>query len=251
MSTLDDGIFDATVAQGYDADVAWMFEPDVLEATVDFLANLAQGKPVLEFAAGTGRVALPLSARGVDVTGIELSQAMVDRMLAKPGADRVPVIIGDMTTTRVDGEFGLVYLVFNTIGNLLTQEAQVACFVNAAAHLEPGGHFVVEIGVPELRKLPAGEKFVAFKIDGGYAGVDEYDVVAQSLISHHFNVEPDGSGRVFRTPQRYVWPSELDLMARIAGLRLRERWADFHRHPFTADSNSHVSVWEKSGASSV
>lgn len=245
---MSDGVFDAEVAKGYDRDVEYMFAPDVLGPTVDFLADLAGQGRALEFAVGTGRVALALSERGVDVAGVELSASMVDQLRAKPGADRVPVTVGDMTTTRVEGEFALVYLVFNTIGNLLTQDQQVECFRNAAAHLVDGGAFVVEIGLPELRKLPKGERFVAFNVDGGYAGVDEYDVVTQRLTSHHFNVEADGSGRLFKTPQRYVWPSELDLMARLAGMRLRERWADFHRNAFTAESTSHVSVWEKVGS---
>lgn len=248
---MNDGVFDAAVAPGYDADVAWMYAPEILEPTVDFLRDLAGDKPALEFAVGTGRVALALADRGVDVSGIELSRAMVSQLRAKPGAEQIHVTIGDMTTTRIDGEFGLVYLVFNTIGNLIAQDQQVACFRNAAAHLELGGAFAIEIGVPELQKLPVGERFVAFKLDGGYVGVDEYDLVSQHLTSHHYNVEPDGSGRLFKTPQRYVWPSELDLMARLAGMRLRERWADFNRNPFTADSTSHVSVWEKVSESAL
>lgn len=241
----DDGLFDAAIAATYDDDVAGMFAPEVLGPTVDFLAALADGRRALEFACGTGRVALPLSERGVDVAGIELSSAMVEQMRAKPGAGRVPVTVGDMTTTRVEGEFGLVFLVFNTLGNLLTQEEQVACFENAAAHLAPGGCFVVEIEIPQLRRLPPGETFVPIGVKGGYAGLDEYDVVTQRLTSHHRAVHDDGTGWTFTTPQRYVWPAEMDLMARIAGMRLHERWADWERAPFTADSKSHVSVWQK------
>jgi SAM-dependent methyltransferase len=248
---MSDGVFDADVAKGYDRDVQHMYAPEVLGPTVDFLEACAGGRRALEFAVGTGRVALALSERGVDVAGIEFSASMVDQLLAKPGADRVPVTVGDMTTTRVEGDFGLVYLVFNTIGNLLTQDDQVACFRNVAAHLDDGGLFAIELEVPQLRRLPVGERLVAFKVDGGYAGVDEYDVVDQQLTSHHFNVEADGSGRLFKTPQRYVWPAELDLMARLAGMRLRERWADFQRNPFTAESTSHVSVWEKVAAETI
>ena len=242
---MSDGVFDASVAPGYDRDVAHMFAPEVLGPTVDFLAGLAGDGRALEFAVGTGRVALALRERGVDVAGIELSTAMVDQLRAKPGGRDMEVAIGDMTTTRVAGEFSLVYLVFNTIGNLLTQEEQVQCFINAAAHLAPGGAFVIELGVPQLRRLTPGERYVAFNVTDGYAGVDEYDVVTQRLTSHHFTIEPDGSGSEFTTPQRYVWPSELDLMARIAGLEPTERWADWHRSPFTAESESHVSVWVK------
>ena len=170
--------------------------------------------------------------------GIDLSEPMVAQLRAKPGGDAVPVTIGDMTSTRVEGSFRVVYLVFNTINNLLTQDAQVACFENAAAHLEPGGSFVIEVGVPALQLLPPGERFVAFAVSDDYVGVDEYDVLDQGLISHH-----QSTGRRLSMPFRYVWPSELDLMARIAGLTLRDRWADWTRAPFTAESRSHVSVW--------
>ena len=199
----------------------------------------------MEFAIGTGRVAVPLAARGVAVSGIELSAPMVEQMRAKPGGDAIPVTIGDMTTTRVDGEFTLVYLVYNTIGNVETQDRQVACFVNAAAHLAPGGCFVVEVGVPDLRRLVPGQDAIVFSHEPGYVGIDRYvDLVAQQAVSHHFTA--DGSGTLeFRTPFRYVWPSELDLMARLAGLTLRDRWADWDRSPFTGESTSHVSVWQK------
>jgi SAM-dependent methyltransferase len=242
---MSDGVFDAEVAPTYDADVADMFAPEVLGPTADLLADLARGGRALELAIGTGRVALALAERGVDVAGIELSSAMVRELRAKPGGEALEVAIGDMTTTRVPGEFSLVYLVFNTIGNLLTQDEQVACFVNAAVHLAPGGAFVIELEVPAVRRLPPGERFVTFRVDGGYAGIDEYDLVTQRLDSRHYSVNDDGTGGLFVTPQRYVWPSELDLMARIAGLTLVERWADWSRSPFTADSPSHVSVWVK------
>ena len=242
----DDGIFDERIARTYDADDAEMFAPEVLGPTVDFLVELAGDRRALEFAVGTGRVALPLSARGVDVAGLELSRAMVQQMMIKPGAERVPVTIGNMATTRVEGTFGLVYLVFNTITNLLTQDEQVACFCNAAAHLEVGGHFVVEVFVPALRRLPAGERFLAFDVSDGHVGVDEYDVVNQRLTSHHYR-SSDGRAEMVDSPHRYAWPDEYDLMARIAGLTRRERWSSWHRTPFTADSTWHVSVWEKCG----
>jgi hypothetical protein len=237
--------FGEQVAAGYDAGSAAMFDPAVLDPTVDFLAALAGDGSALEFGIGTGRVALPLSARGVPVHGIDLSAAMVDRLREKPGADRVDVTIGDFASTRVDGSFTLVYLVFNTIMNLTSQDDQVACFGNAAAHLEAGGCFVVEGGVPALRRLPPGETVVAFAVSPTYVGLDEYtDLVAQTVYSHHYRVDGDGL-KVSSTPFRYVWPSELDLMARIAGLTLRERWSDWNRAPFTGESRSHVSVWEK------
>jgi SAM-dependent methyltransferase len=195
-------------------------------------------------AIGTGRVALPLAERGVQVAGIELSRAMVDAMAAKPGADQVAITIGDMATTRVDGSFSLVYLVYSTITNLLTQDEQVACFANAAAHLAPGGRFVVEVGVPSVRRMPPGSNLVAHEATDHHIGVDELDLLTQSMTCHHTYVR-DGQARVFRSHHRYVWPSELDLMARLAGMELEHRWSDWHRARFTADSRSHISVWRK------
>jgi SAM-dependent methyltransferase len=219
----------------------------VLGPTVDLLAELAGDGSALEFAVGTGRVALALAARGVPVSGIEFSAAMAKRLRAKDDAQRVGVTIGDMATTRVDGSFRLVYLVFNTIGNLTTQDQQVACFANAAAHLEPGGCFVVEVVVPDLRRLPPGEDARVFSHAPGYVGYDRYtDLVAQQATSHHF-VARGSDMREVTTPFRFVWPSELDLMARLAGLSLRDRWAGWDRAPFTGESTSHVSVWEKTG----
>ncbi|CAN5637767.1 class I SAM-dependent methyltransferase [soil metagenome] len=237
--------FGADVAARYDESSASMFAPDVLGPTVDVLAELAGDGATLEFAVGTGRIALPLAARGVPVAGIELSTAMADELRAKDSARSIEVTIGDMATTRVGGTFRLVYLVFNTIGNLTTQDQQVACFANAAAHLEPGGVFVIEIGVPDLRRLPPGEDARVFSHAPGYVGYDRYtDFVAQQATSHHFVA--DGSGvRELTTPFRYVWPSELDVMAQLAGLSLRERWGGWDRSAFTGESTSHVSVWEK------
>lgn len=239
------GIWNARVAARYDTASSEMFDDGVLLPTVEFLGELAGDGRALEFAVGTGRVAVPLSASGTEVCGIELSRPMVDQMMAKPGAERIPVTIGDMTTTRVAGRFGLVYLVYNTITNLLTQDEQVECFRNAAAHLEIGGHFVVEVFVPELRRLPAGETFVAFDVTSSHLGFDEYDVVNQRLVSHHYWI---AGGRVetFESPHRYAWPAEYDLMARLAGMFLHERWSNWHRHPFTSTSTSHISVWKKS-----
>lgn len=237
--------FAGEVAERYDDSLGAMGSPEVLVPTVDFLAELATDGTALELAIGTGRVALPLAARGVPVSGIELSPDMTSQLRAKPGGDAIPVTIGDMATTRVDGAFRLVYLVFNTIGNLETQDRQVDCFRNAAAHLEPGGCFVIEVGVPDLRRLVPGHDAVVFGHAPGYVGYDRYDdLVAQHAVSHHFVAGESGVSEG-QTPFRYVWPSELDLMARLAGLVLRERWGGWDRSPFTADSPSHVSVWRK------
>jgi SAM-dependent methyltransferase len=236
--------FDGWVAEGYDAASRAMFDPSVLGPTVDFLAARSGGGPALELAIGTGRVGLALAARGVEVHGIELSPAMVEQLRAKPGADAIPVTIGDMATTRLDRAFPLVYLVFNTIANLMTQDEQVACFENAAAHLEPGGCFVVELAVPDLQRLPRGERYLAFDVSPDHLGFDEIDVATQILCSRHYYVR-DGVARVFETPQRYIWPSELDLMAKIAGLVPVERYASWDESPFTAASIQHVSVWQK------
>ena len=236
--------FGEQVAAGYDESSADMFDPSVLDPTVDFLAELAGDGAALELGIGTGRVALPLSQRGVPVHGIDLSEAMVARLRAKPGAERIGVTIGDFATTTVEGRFTLAYLVFNTIQNLTSQDEQVACFQNVAAHLEPGGCFVIEVGVPSLQRLPPGETVRAFAVTPTYLGFDEFDVVNQGLISHHYTVEA-GNLQLHSVPFRYVWPSELDLMARIAGMRLRERWSGWRREPFTSDSRAHVSVWEK------
>ncbi len=238
-----DGYFDEPVAARYDDD-AVMFAPETIDPVVDVLARLAGDGRALELAVGTGRIALPLARRGVPVHGIDQSRAMVARLLAKPGADAVGVTIGDIATTRVDGTFAVVYLVFNTIGNLTAQAAQVACFRNAAAHLEPGGTFVIEVGVPCLRRLPPGQRHVVFDASEGHWGIDEYDVANQGLISHHFNVI-DGQIERNSVPFRYVWPAELDLMAELAGMLLRDRWADWRGEPFTHESRGHVSIWEK------
>ena len=239
-----DNHFDTDVAATYDDDPA-AFDPVLLEATTRRLADLAAGGPALEFAIGTGRVALPLQARGVPVQGIEFSPAMIARLREKPGGD-MPVAVGDMASLRVPGTFSLVYLVYNTINNLTTQAAQVACFRNAAAHLRPGGAFVVEVGVPGLQRLPEGERFVPFEVSEDHWGIDEYDTVSQAQWSHHLH-RRDGVLVRNSVPFRYVWPSELDLMARIAGMELESRHADWLGTAFRADSTSHVSVWRKPG----
>jgi SAM-dependent methyltransferase len=227
-----------------------MFQPSVVVPTVDLLQRLAGAGRALELGVGTGRIAIPLARRGVPVHGIDLSREALDRLRAKPDGDAIGVTIGDFATTRVEGVFSLVYLVFNTIMNLTTQDAQVACFANAAAHLGPGGVFLIETMVPDLRPLPPGQTLVPFRADATGFGIDEYDTVAQGLVSHHIDLL-DGSPRYSSGPFRYVWPAELDLMARLAGLRPRDRWAGWRGEPFSADSTSHVSVWEKRGDRSV
>jgi SAM-dependent methyltransferase len=239
----EDGYFDEHVAAGYDDADPEVFGPAVVEATVDFLAGIAGGGRALELGIGTGRIALPLATRGVPVHGIDLSKAMVAKLRAKPGGEAIDVTIGDFATTRVDGAFSLAYLVFNTIMNLTTQAAQVMCFRNVASHLEPGGCFVVEVGIPDLQRLPFGETIRPFEVSPAHLGFDEYDVVRQGQISHHYNLV-DGSFELNAIPFRYIWPAELDLMARLAGMRLRERWGGWRREPFTSLSESHVSVWE-------
>jgi hypothetical protein len=236
--------FDERIAKSYDARWPEGLDPGVVEPIVDFLAQLAAGGPVLELAIGTGRIALPLSNRGVALHGIDLSAPMIDEMRRKPGAEKIGVAIGDMTTTKVGRTFKLVYLVANTIANLTTQDAQVACFENAAAHLDRGGSFVVELYVPALRRLPPGQTVVPFALTPTHLGFEEYDVSTQIAYSHHY-WHIDGKWDTFSAPFRYVWPSELDLMARIAGMTLRERWGNWCRDPFTSESLQHVSVWEK------
>jgi SAM-dependent methyltransferase len=236
--------FDERIAEGYDLLWANLFEPEVVEPAVRLLADLARGGAALELGIGTGRLALPLSERGVRVHGIELSPAMVAQLRKKAGADTIGVTIGDFATAEVDGTFTLAYLVRNTITNLTTQDEQVACFRNVAAHLEPGGCFVVEVYIPELQRLPPGETVHAFTVTPTHLGFEEYDVATQIAFSHHYWVI-EGRLETYSSPHRYVWPAELDLMARLAGMTLRDRWSDWNRQPFTSDSRNHVSVWEK------
>ena len=236
--------FDERIAERYETYWPNLFEPAAIDPVVSFLADLADGGSALELGIGTGRIALPLSQRGVRVHGIDLSSAMVAQLRAKPGADDIGVTIGDFATTRVGGTFRLAYLVRNTIENLTTQDEQVQCFRTVAAHLEPGGCFVIEVEVPPLRRLPPGETVRAFTVTPAHLGFDEFDTVAQGLVSHHYWVI-EGQLEVFSSPLRYVWPAELDLMARLSGMSLRERWSGWTRGPFTSDSTAHVSVWEK------
>lgn len=243
----DDGYFDEPIAATYDESSADMFAPEVVDPVVDFLFDIAGDGRALELGIGTGRIAVPLAQRGVAVHGIDMSEAMVVRLRAKLGAEEIGVTIGDFASTTVDGSFTVAYLVFNTIGNLTTQESQVACFRNVAAHLEPGGCFVIEVGVPDLQRLPPGETANVFHLSDDRWGIDEYDIANQGLISHHFRMH-DGELERFSMAFRYVWPAELDLMAQLAGLHLRERWGGWKREPFTSDSRQHVSVWEKPGA---
>ena len=239
-----DGYFDERVAARYDESSAEMFDREVVAPVVDLLVELAGSGRALELGIGTGRIALPLAQRGVPVHGIELSGAMVARLRAKPGGDDIHVTIGDFATTTVGGTFSLAYLVFNTIFNLTTQEAQVACFRNVAAHLVPGGCFVIEAGVPDVQRLVPGENIRAFRVSENRWGFDEYDIATQRLTSHHLEVVEGRLERV-SVPFRYAWPAELDLMAQLAGMRLRERWSGWKREPFTSDSRQHVSIWEK------
>jgi SAM-dependent methyltransferase len=236
--------FGESVAARFDERYAHQADPAVVAPIVDLLEELAAGGAALELGIGTGRIALPLAARGVPVHGIDLSEAMLARLRAKPGAERIGVTVGDFATATVEGTFTVSYVVANTIMNLTTQDEQVACFENVSAHLEPGGCFVIEVLVPRLRRLPPGERFQPFAVSPTHLGFDEYDVARQGLISHHYWIE-DGGIEILSPPFRYVWPSELDLMARIAGMSLRERWAGWARAPFTSESEKHVSVWEK------
>jgi SAM-dependent methyltransferase len=235
--------FGEEVAAEYDKSVEHdpMFAPEAINPVVDFLAALAGDGRALELGIGTGRIALPLAERGVPVHGIDLSEAMVARLRAKPGGVNIGVTIGDFATTKVDGTFKLAYVVYNTIQNLTTQDAQVACFQNVADHLEPGGCFVIEVGLPDLK----GEKLRIFDFGDTHIGIDEYDVATQGLISHHYTRTADGTFRYSWGPFRYVWPAELDLMARLAGMTLLERWSGWKGEPFTRESTKLVGVWEK------
>jgi SAM-dependent methyltransferase len=240
-----DEIWDAEAAQRYDTPGTGMFAAEVLGPTVDRLVELAAGGRALEFAIGTGRVAVPLTERGVSVTGIELSGPMVDQLRAKVDEASIPVVIGDMATARAPGDYALVYLVFNTISNLLAQAEQVACFRNAARHLVPGGRFVIELFVPAVRMLPPGTLGTVFHAEPGYIGLDTYDLLRQRLVSHHFRFGEGREARVFRSPHRYIWPAELDLMAELAGFELESRHADWTGTAFTEGSTSHVSVYRR------
>ena len=238
---MPENYFGEDVAAGYDDPRDPMFSPEAVDPVVDFLAERAAGGRALELGIGTGRIALPLSARGVPVHGIDLSEAMVARLQAKPGADRIDVTLGDFATTKVDATFTLAYVVYNTIQNLTTQDAQVACFQNVADHLEPGGRFVIEVGLPDLR----GETLRIFDHGERHVGIDEYDVATQGLISHHYTRAVGGAFEYSWGPFRYVWPAELDLMARLAGMTARERWSGWRGEAFTSTSEKLVGVWQR------
>ena len=239
---MTENYFDERVATEYEARWPHLFQPAMIEPVVGFLAEHAEAGPVLELGVGTGRIAIPLAARGLQVHGIELSPAMVAEMRKTPGGDEIAVTIGDMATAQVGSTFTLAYLVRNTIMNLTTQDAQVACFANVSRHLRPGGRFVIEVLIPDLQRLPPGETVRPFDVSESHLGFDEYDLPVQGLVSHHYWLRA-GDLEYFAAPFRYVWPSELDLMARLAGMSLVERWSGWDREPFTADSRSHVSVW--------
>jgi SAM-dependent methyltransferase len=224
-----------------------MFAPDVLDPAVAFLVRLAGDGPALELAIGTGRVAVPLAARGIPVSGIELSQPMVDQLRHKVPADELPVVVGDMVTATAPGEYSLVYVVWNSLGNLRTQDEQVQCFANAARHLAPGGRFVVELCVPAIRRFPPGQAAVPFHVDDHHVGFDTYDMATQQGTSHHYTRSEDGTAHYGASNFRYIWPAECDLMARLAGLDLEQRFGDWERRPFTSDSENHISVWRKPG----
>ena len=237
--------WDAETAERYDEASAFMFAPDVLEPAVRFLADLAGDGPALELAIGTGRVAVPLVERGVAVSGIELSQPMVDQLRTK--RTDIPVVVGDMATSTMPGRFSLVYLVWNGIGNLRTQAEQVACFRNAARHLLPGGRFVIELWIPGIRRFPPGQAGVPFHVGRHHVGIDTYDLASQQGTSHHYRRHPDGTVTYGASNFRYIWPAECDLMAQLAGMELERRVADWTGSPFTNDSGSHVSVWRRPG----
>jgi SAM-dependent methyltransferase len=237
-------LFVGPVAEGYDLGSPEMHEPSLVSATAEFLAAEARGGRALEFGIGTGRIALPLSERGVEVSGIDISADMIEQLRRKRGADSIETAVGDFATTVVPGEFSLVYVVFNSISNLLEQSEQVRAFLNAARHLGPGGRFVVELSVPDLRRFPPGSVALPFDVSEKHLGFDTLDIANQRGVSHHYYFAAGQTGR-FDTPFRYAWPSELDLMAEMASMRLRERWFDWDRSPFTSDSPKHISVWER------
>ncbi len=238
-------LWDEQTAARYDDSSARKFAPAVLDPAVAFLAGLAGDGPALELAIGTGRVAVPLAVRGIPVSGIELSQPMVDQLRRKVPAKELPVVVGDMATATAPGEYALVYVVWNSIANLRTQDEQVQCFANAARHLTPGGRFVVELGVPAIRRFQPGQAAVPFHVDDHHVGFDTYDMATQQAKSHHYTRLADGTVRYGASNYRYIWPAECDLMARLAGLALEQRFADWARRPFTAESENHVSVWRK------
>lgn len=236
-------IWNQAAAASYDTPGAGMFDPLLLDQTVARLAVLAGTGAALELAIGTGRVAIPLRQRGVPVSGVEISAPMLARLREKASEAEIPVVLGDMTQARVPGRFSLVFLVYNGISNVLSQAEQVECFRNAARHLAPGGRFLIELWVPDLRRLPPGQQATVFATEPGYIGLDTVDMLNQIVVSHHFRFGESSEAELFRSPHRYAWPSELDLMAQLAGFSLESRHADWLGTPFTAESRSHISVY--------
>ncbi len=241
---MPENIFDERIAANYDFADREMFDENHLEYISSFLAELANDQRALEFAIGTGRVALPLQKHGIEVHGIELSQPMVDQLFAKPEAESINVVVGDMASAKIPEKFQLVYLVYNTITNLITQDEQVECFKNAASHLQAGGFFVIEDQVPTIRNLPEGTTTSAFDVSREHIGIDTFDILNQTVVSHHYWIDADRV-EIFDSTHRYAWPSEYDLMAKIAGLELFGRWGGWDKSEFTSASKSHISVWKK------
>ena len=241
---MPENIFTGPIATCYDELDQYMFTDSVLTPVIDFLEDLADGGRTLEFAIGTGRVAIPLHARGIDVHGIELSTDMVRELYTKISEKAIPTYIGDMASVKASGKFKLVYLVYNTITNLITQEEQINCFCNAANHLEEGGYFLIEVSIPAVQKLPMGETLHTFEASSKHIGIDEYDLLNQTVTSHHYRINQHRVD-MFDSTHRYAWPSEYDLMARIAGMKLSQRWSTWKRDAFTSESMSHISVWQK------
>ena len=235
-------------ASSFGAEVAGQYDdvPRGDEAeTVAFLERMARGGPVLELAIGTGRIAVPLAERGLPISGVDLSEAMVEKLRQKPGGGAIPVVIGDFAEVPVAGEFRLIFVVYNTLFNLLTQDEQVRCFENVAAHLPADGVFVVEAFVPAYLHRLRDDQYVdaeRIEVDEVWLDVGRHDPVAQTLDESHVGLSREGV-RVFPIVTRYAWPSELDLMARLAGLRLHDRWGGWSGEPFTGDSRRHVSVY--------
>ncbi len=237
--------WDEETAARYDAACEGDFTPADIDHTVNVLAGLAGSGRALEFAIGTGRIGIPLARRGTPVSGIELSEPMATQLRRNDPDGLIPVTIGDMASTRIEGEFSLVYLIYNTLGNLRTQQEQVACFANAARHLVPGGRFLIELWVPPIRRMPPGQRAVPFDVSDRHLGMDTYDLVTQQGTSHHYTREPDGTIRYGTTNFRYAWPAECDLMAQLAGLEFESRAADWRGSAFTDDSTTHISVWRR------
>ena len=245
MKDFRESTYGDRIADVYDELYEDLASPALVAPMVDVLANLAGGGRALELGIGTGRIALPLAGRGVEVHGIDASAAMVDKMRRKPGGGRIPVTMADFADVDADGRFSLVYVVFNTFFALLTQDAQVRCFANVASRLSEGGVFLVEAFAPDLTRFERGQNIQAGVVETDRVSIDlsRHDAVAQTVESSHVHISEQGV-RLYPVKLRYAWPSELDLMARVAGMRLRSRWGDWQGGPFTASSTNHVSAYE-------